>query len=181
MLKREHITDAIAFWEPARIGYNLVLALITAALIGPPLMSGALPFNFVSVPSLIILAVVANVAYCVIYPIDLFLQSSDFRERRRGWRIGLWLTGTMFAAALTWLCAGAIANEVVDYDVLAKSGERFHPIVVRSGDGADRVAGTVFEISAAELAAADAYEVADYERVEAQLASGSRAWVYVKR
>lgn len=71
--------------------------------------------------------------------------------------------------------------EITDPDVLAKSGERFHPIVARSGDHADRVPGTVFEISAEELAAADAYEVSDYERVSAQLASGGSAWVYVKR
>ncbi len=71
--------------------------------------------------------------------------------------------------------------EITNPDVLAKSGERFHPIVSRSGDSADRVAGTVFRITPEELAAADAYEVSDYERVEAQLASGSSAWVYVKR
>ena len=112
LLKREHISDALVFWEPARIAYNLVLALITAALIGPPLMSGALPFSFVSVPSLIILAVIANVAFCVAYPVDLFLQASDFREQRRAWRVGLWLIGTAFAAALTWLAAGAIVNSV---------------------------------------------------------------------
>jgi hypothetical protein len=67
--------------------------------------------------------------------------------------------------------------EITDPDVLAKSGKRFHPIVVRSGDDGDRVPGTVFEITAEELAAADSYEVDDYERVEAQLASGLRAWV----
>ena len=71
--------------------------------------------------------------------------------------------------------------EITDPDVLAKSGERFHPIVMRSESDADRVAGTVFEITAEELVAADAYEVSDYERVSARLASGSTAWVYVKR
>jgi gamma-glutamylcyclotransferase (GGCT)/AIG2-like uncharacterized protein YtfP len=39
----------------------------------------------------------------------------------------------------------------------------------------------VFEITPAELASADAYEVYEYERVEAELASGSRAWIYVLR
>ncbi len=71
--------------------------------------------------------------------------------------------------------------EITDPDVLAKSGERFHPIVMPSGNEADRVSGTVFEVTTAELAAADAYEVSDYERVSARLASGSTAWVYVKR
>jgi gamma-glutamylcyclotransferase (GGCT)/AIG2-like uncharacterized protein YtfP len=69
--------------------------------------------------------------------------------------------------------------EITDADVLAKSGKRFHPIV-RPGAAKDRVSGTVFEISAEELAAADRYEVADYKRVAAPLASGRTAWVYVK-
>jgi hypothetical protein len=71
--------------------------------------------------------------------------------------------------------------EITDADVLAKSGERFHPIVMRSGNLDDRVEGAVFAITVEELAAADAYEVSDYERVEAELASGLRAWVYVRR
>ena len=71
--------------------------------------------------------------------------------------------------------------EITDADVLAKSGQRFHPIVMASGDTEDRVVGTVFDITPAELAAADAYEVDDYARVEAPLASGATAWVYVRR
>ncbi len=70
---------------------------------------------------------------------------------------------------------------ITDPAVLATSGRLFHPIVVRSDRTDDQVKGTVFEISADELVAADLYEVSDYERVSAQLASGLTAWVYVKR
>jgi gamma-glutamylcyclotransferase (GGCT)/AIG2-like uncharacterized protein YtfP len=70
--------------------------------------------------------------------------------------------------------------EITDPDVLVASGERFHPIVSPSDDPSDEVAGTVFRISADELAAADRYEVADYRRVQVRLASGRDAWVYVK-
>jgi hypothetical protein len=38
----------------------------------------------------------------------------------------------------------------------------------------------VFQITAQEPAAADAYEVEDYKRIAAPLASGITAWVYVK-
>ena len=69
--------------------------------------------------------------------------------------------------------------EITDPDVLAKSGKRYHPIVM-PGDADDRVPGMVFEVTAEELAAADRYEVADYQRVAAKLASGLTAWVYVK-
>ncbi|HEX2114202.1 MAG TPA: gamma-glutamylcyclotransferase family protein, partial [Alphaproteobacteria bacterium] len=71
--------------------------------------------------------------------------------------------------------------EIKDPQVIAASGKTHHPGVMRSGNDADRVPGTVFEITPAELASADAYEVYDYERVEAVLASGTRAWVYVMR
>ncbi|SDX85059.1 gamma-glutamylcyclotransferase family protein [Lysobacter enzymogenes] len=70
--------------------------------------------------------------------------------------------------------------KIDDAQVVATSGQTHHPIVEPSGDDADRVDGTVFAISADELARADAYEVDDYVRVEAVLASGGRAWVYVK-
>ncbi|NEI73164.1 gamma-glutamylcyclotransferase [Rhizobium lusitanum] len=70
--------------------------------------------------------------------------------------------------------------EITDRDVLAKSGERFHPIVMPSEDSEDEVSGKLFQITADELAAADEYEVADYTRIEVTLKSGTKAWVYLK-
>ena len=70
--------------------------------------------------------------------------------------------------------------EITDTDVLATSGERFHPIVEASADPGDMVAGTVFQISEEELWAADSYEVSDYARTTVRLQSGISAWVYVK-
>jgi hypothetical protein len=70
--------------------------------------------------------------------------------------------------------------EITDPEVLRKSGQRFHPIVSQTGNPADSVAGKVFAVTSAELAAADEYEVADYKRVLVTLASGHNAWVYVK-
>jgi gamma-glutamylcyclotransferase (GGCT)/AIG2-like uncharacterized protein YtfP len=69
---------------------------------------------------------------------------------------------------------------ITDPDVLATSQADHHPIVAASGDPADEIPGTVFAISDAELAAADAYEVSDYRRVEVRLKSGRNAWVYVR-
>lgn len=70
--------------------------------------------------------------------------------------------------------------EITDPGVLAKSGERFHPVVMPSPDPADTVEGKVFAVTPEELAHADAYEVADYKRVSVRLVSGIDAWVYVK-
>jgi gamma-glutamylcyclotransferase (GGCT)/AIG2-like uncharacterized protein YtfP len=69
--------------------------------------------------------------------------------------------------------------EITDPAVIEKSGTAYHPVVI-PGRKDESVAGTVFEITARELAAADAYEVADYKRIAAPLVSGITAWVYVK-
>jgi len=54
--------------------------------------------------------------------------------------------------------------------------------VERSPESGRRVAGTVFELTDAELAATDTYELdAEYGRVLAELASGRSAWVYVSQ
>ena len=70
--------------------------------------------------------------------------------------------------------------EITDPEVLRASGQKFHPIVSPTGMPADEVAGQVFRITPAELAAADDYEVSDYKRVLAPLKSGKKAWVYVR-
>jgi hypothetical protein len=76
---------------------------------------------------------------------------------------------------------GLVPLPITDPDVIEKSGLAVHTIAKRTGDPADRVAGVVYFITAADLAAADAYEVDAYGRVEVELASGRRAFVYVGR
>jgi len=65
-----------------------------------------------------------------------------------------------------------------DENVVSTSGKTHHPIVAYTGCPTDRVTGTVLALTDAELARADAYEVAAYRRVATTLASGVRAWVY---
>jgi hypothetical protein len=69
--------------------------------------------------------------------------------------------------------------EIEDPQVVATSGKTHHPIVRFNGRPDSLVPGTVFEITDAELAMADGYEVAAYKRVAASLKSGKQAWVYV--
>jgi gamma-glutamylcyclotransferase (GGCT)/AIG2-like uncharacterized protein YtfP len=69
--------------------------------------------------------------------------------------------------------------EITDPDVIAKSGSAQHTMVRETGNPRDEVPGTVFTITESELAAADAYEVADVRRVGARLKSGIQAYVYV--
>jgi Gamma-glutamyl cyclotransferase, AIG2-like len=66
-----------------------------------------------------------------------------------------------------------------DPHVVTLSGKKDHVIVRFNGRPDSRVSGTVFEITDEELAHADQYEVDVYTRVQARLASGREAWVYV--
>ena len=63
-------------------------------------------------------------------------------------------------------------------DVIAASGECYHPILKYTGNSLDIVKGTVFELTSEELTQADEYEVKEYSRVQAKLKSGKNTWVY---
>jgi hypothetical protein len=67
---------------------------------------------------------------------------------------------------------------ITDAAVIAASGSDRHPIL-RRGASTDEVPGAALELSEAELAATDAYEVDDYVRVAVVLSSGREAFVYV--
>ena len=64
-------------------------------------------------------------------------------------------------------------------EIISISGKTVHPIGRHTGDPADRIEGVIFELSEAELAATDDYEVEPYRRIEVTLESGRAAWAYV--
>jgi hypothetical protein len=67
---------------------------------------------------------------------------------------------------------------ISDPEVVRISGKTVHAIARRTGDPAGAIEGAVFRLTAAELAPTDRYEVDVYARVQAELASGLRAFVY---
>jgi hypothetical protein len=94
---RESITDSIRYWEPRRIVYNLLLAVIVAIYYvrGLPSSKAALTVDFALI--LFVLAVVANLAYCAAYFVDIFAQGSGFRESWRSKRWILFAVGMILA------------------------------------------------------------------------------------
>ncbi len=98
---RESVTDAIGYWEPRRIIYNLTLAAIVAIYFvqGLPFSKRVLSLDTILV--LFLLAVLANIAYCAAYLADVFAQGSGFRETWRSKRWVLFLIGMTFASILT--------------------------------------------------------------------------------
>lgn len=67
-----------------------------------------------------------------------------------------------------------------DPGVARALGRTHHANVTPGGEEGSRVPGVVFEVTDAELAAVDRYEAEfAYRRIEAILASGRCAWVYL--
>ena len=102
------ITDAIRYWERRRLVYNGVLAAIVMVRAWPALPVLLTGDWLPALAALFVLAVGANVAYCAAYPIDLFLQCSDYRSTWLRYRWGLFLIGLLLAMALTWLALAVL-------------------------------------------------------------------------
>lgn len=103
MLDRENVTDAIRFWERGRLFYNLALVVVSSAVLIR--MGGVGVLLAMSIP-LFLLAVIANLLYCVAYPIDLFIQASHFQDAWRSVRWGLLGAGTLVAVILAYVTLG---------------------------------------------------------------------------
>jgi hypothetical protein len=98
---REYVTEAIRYWEPRRVVYNLVPVAVVVAYFaaGYPVSKQNLTTDSILV--LFLWAVVANVAYCGGYLVDILGQMSGFRELWRSARWNLFAVGLSFAAILT--------------------------------------------------------------------------------
>jgi hypothetical protein len=98
---RESVTDALRFWEPRRLIYNAVLAIIVLAHFGIHYSAAKTSLSVNFGLGVFLLAVLANVAYCAAYLPDIFAQMSGYRETWRKYRWVLFVIGTLFAGILT--------------------------------------------------------------------------------
>src|SRR5438128_182710 len=98
---RESITEAIRYWEPRRLIYNAVLAVIVLIYfwLGLPESKQNLNVNFAL--WMFMLAVMANVVYCAAYLVDVFAQISGLRDLWLRFRWVLFMIGVTFAAVIT--------------------------------------------------------------------------------
>jgi hypothetical protein len=109
---RDVLRDAIRYWEPRRIIYNLVLVAVVVAWL---FFTWPRFQNAVALGSLLFLsvfAILANLCYCAAYVVDIPMQYSLFKDlwRRRRW--SLWTAGMLFAILLAnyW-----IADEIYPF------------------------------------------------------------------
>lgn len=55
-----------------------------------------------------------------------------------------------------------------------------YPVIEKSSNGTDYVAGTLYKVSYLELYQIDQYETYAYKRIRVKLKSGIKAWAYVE-
>ncbi len=98
---KDYLTDAIRYWEPRRLVYNAVLAVILLTYFGVYYPGSRKTLSLESALLIFLLAVLANVAYCAAYLCDIFAQASGYRERWRAVRWIVFVVGLIFAGILT--------------------------------------------------------------------------------
>ena len=105
---RDILGNAIRYWEFRRIGYNVVLGAVVLLffVLGLPSSRDRLTFDLIQ--GLFILGVLANVAYCAAYPVDVFAQRSSVRAAWLRVRWILFVVGVLFAATITRFMAEGI-------------------------------------------------------------------------
>jgi len=103
--------NALRYWEPRRLLYNAALAAVVAAHAVAAWPASRHWLDRDTVLSVFLLAVLANVAYCAAYAVDLFVQFSELRTQWPRWRWTVLATGTAFAAVIThFVVENAIAR-----------------------------------------------------------------------
>jgi hypothetical protein len=96
---RALLSNALRFWEPRRLLYNLVLTAVTFAWVAASWPHFRPAFTFSTIPPMAILALLANVCYSAAYFVDIPLQASSPGTLRRA-RWAIWILGTLFAILL---------------------------------------------------------------------------------
>jgi hypothetical protein len=97
-------------WEPRRVLYNAALLMVVLFHIWARWPESKANLSTDMLIFLFILAVLANIAYCAAYAVDLFVQFSGARNSWPRWRWCVLAVGIGFGAALTHFWTLAILS-----------------------------------------------------------------------
>ena len=110
---RDALSEAIRYWEPRRILYNVVLAIVTGTVYMANFPHVRQESTIDTLQTLVILAVLANVAYCAAYLADIPAQLSSFRDTWLRFRWVLLLVGFLVAAILANFFSGGLFGRAI--------------------------------------------------------------------
>ena len=99
---RVALSNALRYWEPRRLLYNAVLLAVVAIVYRTHLPASRSQLQVDTLLLLFLLAVLANVAYCACYIVDVVAQLSAFRPTWLRMRWSLLVVGLCFAGVLTY-------------------------------------------------------------------------------
>lgn len=94
------VAEALRYWEPRRVFYNLVLAAVVA---GHMVTKWSSVREYLSINYLLLfffLAILANVCYCAVYAVDLFVRFSGLEGSWQKARPVVLIVGTAFAGVI---------------------------------------------------------------------------------
>jgi hypothetical protein len=96
-----YVANGLRYWEPRRLIFNIVLGSVVAAhfIAAWPQSWTVLTFN--TILGFFFLAVLANVCYCAVYVVDLFVQFSGLHTAWSKGRVAILIVGTAFASVIT--------------------------------------------------------------------------------
>ena len=106
------VVDAVHFWEPRRLLYNLVLIAVVLNWLLSFWFHFRPAITFFSLFQLSVLALLANVCYSAAYVVDIPMQCAARGALWKRLRWALWLMGTFLAVMFAnyW-----IADEIYPY------------------------------------------------------------------
>jgi hypothetical protein len=93
-------TDALRYWEPRRWIYNAVLLAVVVIHFVVDWQTARVLIAPESLLQLFVFAVLANIAYCAAYAIDVFVQFSELRSRWARWRWLVLVLGIAFGSVI---------------------------------------------------------------------------------
>lgn len=95
-----YAADGLRYWEPRRLIFNSVLALVVLVHFFAAWPASRDQLSFDLILGIFFLAVLANICYCAVYLVDLFVQFSGLHAAWRFGRVVLLSVGTAFAATI---------------------------------------------------------------------------------
>jgi hypothetical protein len=105
-----YVANGLRYWEPRRVVFNIVLCLVVAGHLVAAWPQSLTKLTFNTILGFFFLAVLANVCYCAVYIVDLFVQFSGLHAAWTKGRIAILIVGTAFAAVIAHFFAMNIFN-----------------------------------------------------------------------
>jgi len=99
--KRVDLKNAAKFWERQRLWYNAVLLLVVVLWVVLTWPHFRPAMNLVALGKMMVLALLANLCYCVGYAMEGFIQPLVEQRYWRRVRWVVWVVGMLFAVLLT--------------------------------------------------------------------------------